>query len=42
MTKAEIVNTLARIHSWDRYLEIATSSTGLYFSKIDRGQLRVT
>lgn len=35
-SKIDIVNELARIYGWSRYLELCTPSTGLCFSLVDR------
>jgi hypothetical protein len=37
--KAEIINHLAAVHSFRRYLEVCCSSTGWKFSRIDRTRL---
>ena len=41
MTRAEIVNALARKRGYSRYLEVSTPRTGSSFGEIDRDQLPV-
>jgi hypothetical protein len=38
-SKAELINHLAEIHSYRRYLEICTPTTGMLYARIDRSRL---
>src|SRR5688500_630622 len=37
--KAELINHLAEIHSYGRYLELCTPTTGGFYARIDRTRL---
>ncbi|WP_148294414.1 class I SAM-dependent methyltransferase [Azospirillum sp. B506] len=39
MEKTDIINSLAKTYGLRKYLEICTPTTGLFYSKIDRGNL---